>query len=45
MVNTTELKGTLDILRNVLEPPTEADADWLRGAIDIVKLLIKKSEE
>jgi hypothetical protein len=45
MLTTNELKVTLDILRNGSEPPTEADADWLRGAIDIVNLLIKKSQE
>ncbi len=45
MVSTLELQVTLDMLKGAPKPPTQADADWLRGAIDVVNLLIKKSEE
>jgi hypothetical protein len=44
MMTTVELQVTLDMLKNASEPPTQADADWLRGAIDVVTLLITKSK-
>jgi hypothetical protein len=45
MISTLELQVTLDMLKGAPKPPTQADADWLRGATDIVNLLIKKSKE
>lgn len=45
MLSTLELKVTLDTLKQASPAPTQADADWLRGAVDVVTLLIKKSEE
>ena len=44
MITTTKLEVTLKMLKNAPEPPTQADADWLRGAIAIVTLLINKSK-
>jgi hypothetical protein len=44
-ISTKELMLTLLLLEKASTPPTPRDAYWLRGAIDVVTLLIKKSEE
>jgi len=45
MITTLELKVVLDTLHQAETPPTQADMDWLRGATDVINLLIKRSQD
>ena len=44
MIYTYELRETLRTIEAALPAPTQADADWARGAKDVVNLLITISE-
>lgn len=44
MISTAELKETLRTIEAAPPAPTQADADWARGAKAIIELLITISE-
>jgi len=44
MISTAELKEVIRTIEAAPKPPTQADADWARGAKDVINLLITISE-